>query len=89
MSKQSGITLDGSRIKKNRFTESQTKKKLVEREQNIQGAFEVRRPNKIKGKNILLIDDIITTGATIRECAKSLITTGASKIYAGSVAIAD
>ncbi len=76
-------------LKRNRFTETQTKLDLVERKQNMSGAFSVRKTNLIKGKNILLIDDVITTGATISECAKMLLESGANQIYAASVAIAD
>lgn len=47
---------------------------------NLQGAFEIKNPDLIKNKNILLIDDISTTGATIKECKKVLRTAGAKKI---------
>lgn len=76
-------------IKRIRFTESQTQFDLGERGQNVSGAFKVKRKKIIADKNILLVDDVITTGATINECAKALIENGAAKIYACSVAIAD
>ena len=76
-------------IKRIRFTESQTKFDLEEREQNVSGAFKVKRKKFLAGKNILIVDDVITTGATINECAKALIENGAAKIYACSLAIAD
>ena len=62
---------------------------LNEREENISGAFKLKKSNDVRGKNILLIDDVITTGATISECGKILLEAGANKIYAASIAIAD
>jgi predicted amidophosphoribosyltransferase len=62
---------------------------LNERAENISGAFRVRNKNAIKDKSILLVDDVITTGATISECGKILLDAGAKNIYAASVAIAD
>ena len=50
------------------------------REKNIRGAFAVTDNTKIEGKNIILIDDVYTTGATINQCAKTLIKAGASKV---------
>lgn len=78
-----------STIKRNRFTESQTKKSAVERRINVEGAFSVRKATKVKNKKIILVDDVITTGATISECARILKNSGAKNIYAVSIAIAD
>lgn len=52
-----------------------------ERFKNIKGAFEVKGANFLSGKNILLIDDIYTTGSTVAECTRVLKEAGASKIY--------
>ena len=76
-------------IKRKRFTESQTTMSLKERQENIEGAFQAKRNLELNGKNILLVDDVITTGSTIGECGKVLIKAGANKVYAISVAIAD
>ena len=62
---------------------------LTERQKNISGAFSIRNKNEVRDKTILLIDDIITTGATISECGKVLLNAGAKKILAASIAIAD
>ncbi len=76
-------------LKRNRFTQSQTTMNISERKENVSGAFTIRHHEKIAKKNILLIDDIITTGSTINECAKVLLDNGAAKVYAASIAIAD
>ncbi len=52
-----------------------------EREKNIKGAFKVNRPSSVHGSAILLIDDIITTGTTVDECARTLRKSGASSVY--------
>lgn len=51
-----------------------------ERNQNVKGVYEKINPENIKGKNILIVDDIITTGCTLGECCKVLNKNGASKI---------
>ena len=76
-------------IKRTRYTDSQTALKLQERAKNVENAFKVKNINKVKNKNILLVDDVITTGATTLECAKVLIDSGAATVYACSVGIAE
>ena len=76
-------------IKRTRHTESQTRLGMDQRALNVANAFRVRNPKEIIGKNVLLVDDVITTGATIQECAKALINGGAQSVYASSIAIAN
>ena len=76
-------------LKRIRYTETQTNLTLSEREKNIRGAFAAKHKNKIGNKTFLLVDDVITTGATIRECARVLIENGATAVNACSAAIAD
>ena len=76
-------------LKRVRYTESQTAFNLEQREKNISNAFKVKNKNKIIGKNILIVDDVITTGSTIGECGKALLESGSKSVYACSVAIAD
>ncbi len=59
------------------------------RKRNIKGAFALRRGNNIRGKNLCLVDDIKTSGATLNECAKILKDAGAAKVYALVLAVAD
>ena len=56
----------------------------LEREQrlkNLKGVFKVLHRKDVSGKVVLLVDDVITTGTTLDECAQSLINAGASKVY--------
>jgi len=89
LSKKLQIPLNQYSLKRVKFTQTQTAMNLKEREENVTGAFRVKRKNIIKGKTILLIDDVITTGATASECGKVLLKAGANKVYVVSVAIAD
>lgn len=69
-------------LKKVRPTLAQMKIKTPrERKRNVQGAFKVTDEEQVKDKNVLLIDDVITTGATLEEAAKTLIEAGAKNVY--------
>jgi ComF family protein len=59
-----------------------------QRRRSLQGAFRVEKSasEKIKGREVLLIDDIMTTGATARECARMLRRAGAAKVWVATVA---
>lgn len=59
---------------RNSATESQTRKTRIERWQNIEGKFEARNPAPLEGKHLLLVDDIVTTGATLESCGRALLT---------------
>jgi ComF family protein len=89
ISKATKIPLSGRTVKRIRFTQSQTTMTLKEREENIEGAFKVRKTENVKRKNILLIDDVMTTGATISGCGRVLLKAGANQIYAATVGLAD
>ena len=68
-------------------TKSQVEvKNKEERLVNIIGSFEIKNPEKIKGKKIILIDDVLTTGATMREAQKVLKSAGAKKVVGVVVA---
>lgn len=60
----------------------------AQRRANVLGAYRVTDPQLLKDKKILLLDDIITTGATVSECARMLLTAGAKEVHCGAVAIA-
>ena len=57
-----------------------------ERRANISGCYVVRSADAVRGKRILLIDDIITTGSTLSECARMLLTAGAVSVHGAALA---
>lgn len=67
-------------------TPTQTALSKEERKHNLEGAFQVVDKKVIKGKKILLIDDVYTTGATLEEASKTLLKAGAKEIYCLTVA---
>lgn len=58
------------------------------RRANVLGVYRVRHPERIQGKRVLLLDDIMTTGATVSECAKVLKLAGAERVLCASLALA-
>ena len=75
-----GIPCQADTLIRQRDTQSQVGLRQVERNRNVRGTFEVRRPQAIRGKAVLLIDDVYTTGATAKECARVLQRAGAAWI---------
>lgn len=73
---------------KTRPTKPQSLSSREERLKNLQGAFCVSDPFCVNGLNILLVDDVVTTGSTLSACAQALHEAGASWIFAATVAIA-
>jgi predicted amidophosphoribosyltransferase len=60
--------------------------KPKERRDNVKGAFSVNDPALVKGKHVLLVDDLYTTGATVKECARVLLKAGACRVEVLTVA---
>lgn len=69
-----------------RDTGSQTARTRVERSRNIRGAFAVDRPEVVRGKDVLLVDDVFTTGATAGEAARVLKRAGAGRVHVFTLA---
>lgn len=84
-----GITINTKCLIRNKATESQTKKTRYIRYENMQNVFSVTQPNEIAGKHILLIDDVITTGATLEACGNILLQHGIKKLSIAAIAFAE
>lgn len=69
-------------LKRIRNTPSQTELSKKDRVQNVRSAFRALDPPSIRGKRVLLVDDVCTTGATLNECAKTLRRAGSGKVFA-------
>ena len=57
-----------------------------DRKENVKGTFAVRKPSEVRGRTIILVDDILTTGATLSEAVKSLKIAGASRVWCVTLA---
>ena len=75
------LPLEGGLLRRIKATSPQATMTRTERARNIKGAFEINRPELVEGKNILLVDDVFTTGATVNEASKILKKNGAGKVY--------
>ncbi len=74
------LPLDATSFVRVRSTTSQTSRHHDERIRNVRRAFRVKRPDRLKGRRLLLVDDVMTTGATVDECARTLVAAGASSV---------
>jgi ComF family protein len=74
------ISVNFSLLKRLKFTLTQTGLDRSAREKNVKGTFAAIDNSKIDSQNIILIDDVYTTGATVNQCAKTLIKAGANKV---------
>lgn len=81
-----GIPLDRRALRRIRWTEPQVELPAAARSGNVKGAFAVTSPARVEGRRVLLVDDVLTTGSTLDECALVLRRGGAAGVYAATVA---
>ena len=74
LSEAMNIPVEKTALRKVKMTETQTKKNRFERLENIEDVFELANPSVLKGKNVLIVDDVMTTGATLEACAHAILT---------------
>lgn len=80
------IPVDFDSVERHKNTRPQVEFSGHERIRNVKGAFRVKYPKKIKGQRIVLIDDVLTTGSTLKECALALKKAGAKSVDTLTVA---
>ena len=85
-SEKAGIKISTDNLIKIKKTQRQSLLTGIEREKNVKDAFNLVRPKEIIGKNIIVFDDIYTTGSTINEISKLLKSNGARKVLAFTLA---
>lgn len=81
-----GVPVVTDALTRARSTRRQEGLSLDERLANVAGAFRVARPEAVEGKRILLVDDVLTTGATASACAQALLDAGAQSVFAVALA---
>ena len=76
-----GIPINTISLKRSRQTKSQTQKDMDQRMVNMSQVFISRKQAEVKSRRVLLIDDVVTTGATLSSCAKALLEAGACEVH--------
>lgn len=77
LAREANVPVDPWSLRRVRPTRPQVELTEAERRRNVAGAFHVTRPERVRGRKILLMDDVYTTGATVDECSRALRRAGA------------
>ena len=80
IARQSGVKFASEALRRVRPTEQQIGLSRSQRASNVQGAFKVADPARVKGKTVILVDDVLTTGSTAEACARTLRRAGATRV---------
>jgi ComF family protein len=88
LAKKSGKSLINP-VARIRDTEQQTRMTATDRQSNVRGAFALRKPRLIEGKHVLIVDDVMTTGATLQSVARTLLPAKPASLHAVVLAVAD
>jgi ComF family protein len=88
LSEATGLPVDKLLLSRITVSSTQTKKSRYERWTNVEGIFSVADTTNLRGKHVLLVDDVITTGSTIESCASELLKTEGVRVSVVALAVA-
>lgn len=83
-----GLPVLNKTIIRTEHTETQTRKGRIERWQNMEGKFQLTDAEKVKNQHLLLVDDVITTGATLEACGRELLKPGDTRLSIATLCFA-
>lgn len=86
LSKKTGVPVIQGHLVKTRNAPPQTSLEARARAENVRGAYRVKKDREIAGKTVVLVDDVCTTGATLRACGEALLMAGAGEVRAITLA---
>ena len=84
-----GIPVDTEAVVRRKYTETQTRKSIFERWENVEGIFELHHAESLIGKHVLIVEDVLTTGATTVACASRIMEVEGIRISVLTLAVAD
>lgn len=86
LAKKWHIPLSRNNLRRSRWTEPQINLSATEREENVKGAFALKEPEQFRNKRLLLVDDVYTTGSTVKECSRVLAKECGAKVAVLTIA---
>ncbi|RYF87993.1 MAG: ComF family protein [Chitinophagaceae bacterium] len=88
MSSSLQVPVMTNNVLRQRYTDTQTKKHRAERWENVAGSFAISNPSLLSGRHVLLVDDVITTGATLEACTECLLKVPGLRVSLATLATA-
>jgi ComF family protein len=83
-----GVPAQLRALQRRHYAESQTRKKRLERFKNVEAVFALPQPNLVRDRHVLLVDDVLTTGATLESCGRLILDVPGTRLSLATIAIA-